>query len=121
METIMRVERGPLYPPICSSGQTEVMTIYDPLTEALREAAARGQTTVELGFGQIEGMIGRPLPASSDQRQWWANSSHSQALAWRAAGFHVEQVYPERRRVRFARGEVGGSYAHRSRIPATLR
>jgi hypothetical protein len=91
---------------------------YDPLTEALRAAAARGQATVELGFGQIEEIIGRRLPASSDQRQWWANTAHSQALAWRTAGFHVEQVYLDRRRVRFARGEVGGSYASRRRMPA---
>jgi hypothetical protein len=91
---------------------------YDPLTEAVRAAAARGQATVELGFGQIEEITGRPLPASSDQRQWWANTAHSQALACRAAGFHVEQVYLDHRRVRFARGEVGG-YADRGRIPTS--
>ncbi|WP_322770012.1 hypothetical protein [Frankia sp. Cr1] len=89
---------------------------YDPLTAYLRAAADRGQATVELGFDQIEEIIGSSLPASSDQRQWWANSSHSQALAWRAAGFQVERVYLDRQRVRFARGTRGGSYADRGRI-----
>ncbi|WP_239342541.1 hypothetical protein [Frankia sp. CiP3] len=92
------------------------MSRYDPLTAYLRVAADHGQATVELGFDQIEEIIGSSLPASSDQRQWWANSSHSQALAWRAAGFHVEQVYLDRQRVRFARGTRGGSYADHGRI-----
>jgi hypothetical protein len=95
---------------------TRQMSRYDPLTDALRAAAARGPGQVELSFSQIEEIVGHPLPESSQQRQWWANSSHTQALAWRAAGFHVEQVYLDRKRVRFARGEVGGSYAAHGRI-----
>ncbi len=96
------------------------MARYDPLTEALRAAAARGQGSVEYGFDEIEGIIDHVLPASAgNTRQWWANNSQVQALAWRAAGFHVEQVYLDRRRVRFARGERGGSYADRGRLPAS--
>jgi len=97
---------------------------YDPLTAYLQAAADRGQGTVDLGFDEIETIIGWSLPASSAGRQWWANSSHSQALAWRAGGFHVDQVYLDRRRVRFARGPRGGSYADRGRragSPATPR
>lgn len=90
---------------------------YDPLTTDLRAEADRDQVVVELGFDQIEGIVGQSLPASSAQRQWWANSSHSQALAWRAAGFRVEQVFLDRRRVRFARGTRGGSHSDR-RQPA---
>jgi hypothetical protein len=82
---------------------------YEALTEALRAAFARGQDTVELGFDQVADLVGG-LPRSADIRQWWANSSQSQALAWRDAGFHVEQVYLDRQRVRFARGQRGGSY-----------
>ena len=82
---------------------------YGPLTDALRAAAARGQAVVDFDFSQVADLVGG-LPASATTRQWWANSSHSQALAWRDAGYHVETVYLDRRRVRFARGEVGGSY-----------
>jgi hypothetical protein len=70
---------------------------YEPLTEALWMAAERGQDTVEFGFEQIGDLVGC-LPPSAAVRQWWANSGHSQALAWRAAGFHVDQVYLDRRR-----------------------
>jgi hypothetical protein len=83
---------------------------YEPLTDVLRAAAARGQSSIEFGFDEIARLVGE-LPPSSGQRQWWANNSLVQALAWRAADFHVEQVYLDRRRVRFARGRVGGSYA----------
>jgi hypothetical protein len=97
---------------------------YDPLTAHLQAMADRGQGTVDLGFDEIEQIIAQALPASSVQRQWWANSSHSQALAWRAAGFHVDQVYLDRRRVRFALGARGGSHADQGRrasVPASTR
>lgn len=55
------------------------------------------------------------LPPSSSGRTWWANNSRSQALAWREAGYHVDQVYLERRRVRFALGQVGGTYRDKGR------
>ena len=92
---------------------------YEPVTEALRVAASRGQGTVEYSFEQLEEIVGQPLPASAGVRQWWANSSQVQSLAWRAAGYHVDQVYLDRRRVRFALGERGGSYADRGGVPAS--
>ena len=91
---------------------------YEPLTDVLRSVAGRGQDTVEFDFDEIDQLVGG-LPESAGLRQWWANSSHSQALAWRAAGFHVDQVWLTRRRVRFARGERGGSYYDRGRVPMT--
>ncbi|MBK5248666.1 MAG: hypothetical protein JJE50_04405 [Actinomycetales bacterium] len=75
---------------------------YEPLTALLRAAASRGQSAVDLDFDVIASAVGG-LPPSADLRQWWANSSHSQALAWRAAGFHVDHVSLDRKRVRFAR------------------
>jgi hypothetical protein len=48
-------------------------------------------------------------------RPWWGNSSHVQAQAWRAAGWHVRDVSLSEGRVVFARGTVGGSYAERRR------
>lgn len=86
---------------------------YDPLTTELRGAADRGRVVVELTFDEVAQLVGG-LPDSARQlRQWWANSSHVQALAWRAAGFHIEQVYLDRGWVRFVRGERGGGTAAR--------
>ena len=82
---------------------------YAPLTELLMERGRRGEATVELDFDAVADAVGG-LPESARRlRQWWANNSHGQALAWRAAGFHVDAVYFDRQRVRFARGEVGGT------------
>ena len=83
---------------------------YSPLTDRLLIAARKGQTTLEMDFAAIADLVGG-LPASAYRlRQWWANNSHGQALAWRAAGFHVDVVYFDRQRVRFAAGERGGTY-----------
>ena len=80
---------------------------YKPLTSKLRAAAARGQETVDLNFDEVGALVGC-LPSSATSRQWWANSSHVQALAWCAAGFHVESVSLDHRRVRFSLGSVVG-------------
>lgn len=90
---------------------------YQPITELLREAAARGQAAVDLDFDTIDHLVGG-LPASADIRQWWANNSQPQALAWRAAEFHVDAVSLDHRRVRFVAGRRGGTYADRGRRPA---
>jgi hypothetical protein len=82
---------------------------YDPLRVLLLAAADRGQGVVELDFNEIARLVGGLPESARTLRSWWANSSHVQALAWRSAGFHVEQVYLDRGRVRFARGERGDS------------
>lgn len=82
---------------------------YDKLTAQLRAAADRQQSTVDLNFDDLAKLVGG-LPASATSRQWWANSSNVQALAWRAAGYHVSSVSLDRRRVRFSLGQVGGSH-----------
>ncbi|MEU8655814.1 DUF7662 domain-containing protein [Actinoplanes philippinensis] len=75
---------------------------YHPLTAALSAASARGQQDVELDFDAIANLV-VGLPSSADLRQWWANTDHPQARAWHAAGYRVQQVYLDRRRVRFSR------------------
>jgi hypothetical protein len=91
---------------------------YQPLQRRLEQLSRRGVTTVEFSFSDIEALTG-PLPASARQyRPWWANDSHSQALAWRAAGWHVETISLDHERVRFARGRRGGTYEDRARQPA---
>ena len=91
---------------------------YEPLQRRLEELARRGDATADFSFSDIEALIG-PLPASARRyRPWWANNSHSQSLAWRAAGWHVDTVSLDREEVRFTRGTQGGTYADRGRQPA---
>lgn len=95
---------------------------YDPLGRALRAAAERGQDVVDLDFEQVAALVGG-LPASAyTYPTWWANNSHSHALAWRDAGYHVQSFSLDRQRVRFARGQVGGSrhdrLANAAAVPA---
>lgn len=85
---------------------------YEPLASHL-SALPSEQTVIELTFAEVDRMVGG-LPASARTlRPWWANSSHGQALAWRSAGWHVDKVDFANRRVRFARGRVGGTRADR--------
>ena len=58
-----------------------------------------GLTTDEwrTSFGEIESVIGFPLPGSARlHRPWWSNQTggngHSQALAWSAAGWETAEV-----------------------------
>jgi uncharacterized protein YraI len=92
---------------------------YWPLTQYLTKAAASGSTTVQLDFAQIADMVTGGLPPSAYRhRAWWSNDSKVEAQAWREAGWHVEAVSLDRRRVTFARGEVGGGYAARKAAEA---
>src|SRR6267378_1781294 len=61
---------------------------------------------MKVGFAYIERIIEAPLPRSATEHhhQWWANQSQgSRAPHWDAAGFKVDGVDLERRRVRFIR------------------
>jgi len=88
---------------------------YGPLRELLAEAASRGDGTIELSFADVDELAGGLPRSARTSRTWWANSSHTQALAWRAADWHVDMVSLDRERVRFTRGQVGGSFADRGR------
>ena len=66
---------------------------YDPLKRYLAE---RTDPVIHLSFGEIERIIGGPLPASARRyRPWWANErsgSHVHASAWMAAGRRTTNV-----------------------------
>jgi hypothetical protein len=66
---------------------------YDPLRVHL---SAREESVVRLTFGDIERIIGGPLPASARRhRPWWANErsgSHVHAMAWMGAGRRTANV-----------------------------
>src|SRR5258708_34782769 len=67
---------------------------YDPLKRYLAE---RTDPVIHLSFGEIERIIGGPLPASARRhRPWWANErsgSHVHASAWMGAGRRTTDVY----------------------------
>ncbi|OKY79116.1 MAG: hypothetical protein BTN85_1622 [Candidatus Methanohalarchaeum thermophilum] len=49
---------------------------------------------IELGFDEIEEILGFNLPeAARKHRAWWANSGHPQCKAWLKAGFRVDEIY----------------------------
>src|SRR5215217_6341635 len=86
---------------------------YDPLREHLAAAASRGHSAVDMDFAQVADLVGGLPPTAYERRQWWSNDSKVQAQAWRAAGWHVDMVSLDHRRVRFTPGQVGGTYAAR--------
>lgn len=68
----------------------------------------KGQSAdnVALGFGEVERLLGSPLPASARRlRTWWTNDvTHTQARnGWLAAGWMVEAVDFEAGVVKFRR------------------
>ncbi|MDX3188632.1 hypothetical protein PV458_09535 [Streptomyces sp. MN03-5084-2B] len=93
---------------------------YEPLRQHLAAFASADRTAAELSFSEIAELVDG-LPASAyESRPWWANSSHTQAQAWRAAGWHVQHVNFDRQRVRFARGAVNGTYVARVRLAGSV-
>lgn len=64
------------------------MAKYDALETHLTH---RGSDEIELGFTEVERIIGDVLPPSATRPQWWANetnpSGHVQCRAWRDAGY----------------------------------
>ncbi len=75
---------------------------YHALFQAL---SASGQDRISLAFGEIEAMLGKPLPASARARQdWWGNrKGASQSAAWMEAGYHVLEVALPQERVTFGK------------------
>ena len=77
------------------------MSYYEPLTRFLED---RRKGTVMLTFQELEGILGRNLPASARKHQaWWANTpSHSHAGAWLRLDWKTSQVDLAGERVTFA-------------------
>lgn len=66
------------------------------------------EVTAQLTFAEVDPHVGGLPPYPRTLRQWWANSFYGQVLAWRDAGWRATVDFPARR-VRFARGRVGGT------------
>jgi hypothetical protein len=77
---------------------------YEPLAERLRSHPEDEWTAT---FGDIEKVLGFPLPASArTYREWWANQrgeGHSQKKGWQDAGWQVSKVALAHERVTFRR------------------
>ena len=53
-------------------------------------------------FGEVEEVLGFPLPSSARQYPaWWANQGRAQSMAWESAGWHTTAVDLERQTVTF--------------------
>ncbi|MFC8502481.1 hypothetical protein ACFUC1_08980 [Pedococcus sp. NPDC057267] len=89
---------------------------YDGLRDRL---ASSDELQLRLTFETVDALVGGLPPSARSLRTWWANSSHSQALAWRSAGWHVQTVDLAGRNVTFARGVVGGTYSLSRMAPAS--
>jgi len=64
---------------------------YYPLFEYLKSQPDSG--VIELGFGKIEQIIGKNLPASARTvRAWWSNSQTAQGRSWLEANWVVDDV-----------------------------
>src|ERR1035441_1564649 len=88
-----------------SEPQWVVVSVYDPLRDFL---ASQVGESVNLSFSQVETILGRVLPQSAhDQDWWWANEEtdttrHVQCESWLNAGWRMSTVDRVRERVRLA-------------------
>jgi hypothetical protein len=79
------------------------MTKYAPLSEFLNHQPL---DEIRLGFGEVEKILGAPLPRSAYEHQaWWANNpeGHSHSRAWHDAGWKTENLNIAGRAVSFRR------------------
>ena len=77
---------------------------YRPLGAYL---ARQPGPTCALTFGEVEALLGRPLPpVAGARRPWWSNHhAHPQAYyGWLAAGWRIAAVDLDHQRVTFRRG-----------------
>ena len=82
------------------------MSKYEPLTQFL---AAQRDEEVPMSFGEIEQVLGFPLPAkASGLRAWWSNNAANNVMtrAWLAAGYVTERVDMGSRRLVFRKADA---------------
>ena len=79
---------------------------YTPLTLYLSRKA-KWTRWIKLQFSQIEGLIGKDLPASAHQNpEWWKNKNSVHAKAWQSIGWNIKEVNLKEKTVIFTRPEV---------------
>lgn len=80
------------------------MANYEALTHHLRNLK---RNQIELGFGDLQQIIGRPLPKAAKSPSWWSNEAAGDTRkgrhrSWFQADFNAE-LQPGRERVSFVR------------------
>jgi hypothetical protein len=86
-----------------------VVTKYAPLSDFLDHQPV---DEVRLAFGEVEKILGAPLPRSAYEHQaWWANNpeGHSHCRAWHDAGWKTENLNITDRTVTFRRVRKSGA------------
>jgi hypothetical protein len=77
---------------------------YEPIRRFLEASDCEG---IDVSFGELEKILGFPLPNSAYRHQaWWANESHgshSHSRSWQDAGWETCQVNTKGKTVRFER------------------
>ncbi len=94
------------------------MSIYEPIKTFLTRASGH---SARLTFGQVEKIIGRPLPKSAYRyREWWSNNptGHSHARSWTSAGWRTEKVDLEKHILVFSKSKSPASPPNRDIKPA---
>jgi hypothetical protein len=85
---------------------------YTPLENYLRDLPL-SQREVTLGFKQIERILNDKLPSSAyEDRRWWEKEkegNHVNARAWSNAGWKVDEVNFNKKRVKFVRVVIARS------------
>jgi hypothetical protein len=80
---------------------------YTPLENHLRDLP-EGQREVSLRFEQIEKILNGKLPSSAyEDRRWWdheTEGNHVSKRAWANAGWKIESLDVNKKRVKFIRG-----------------
>lgn len=79
---------------------------YTPLENYLRELP-KSQMEVTLRFEEIEGILKTQLPSSAyEDRRWWEHEkegNHVKARAWLNAGWKIERLNVNEKRVMLVR------------------
>jgi len=79
---------------------------YAPLENYLRDLS-ESQKEVTLGFDQIEGILNSKLPSSAyEDHRWWEHATegnHVTARAWTKAGWKIESLDVNEKRVQLIR------------------
>jgi hypothetical protein len=68
---------------------------------------AQWKRWLKLQFSEIEGLIGKDLPAAAHKTtEWWTNTKSVQAKAWQSIGWNIKDVNLKEKTVIFTRSQV---------------
>ena len=89
---------------------------YEGLHQHLLAAARRGDRSLQLGFAEIDALVGGLPDSARKHRAWWSNDSQPHAWSWRKAGWVVSAVSQPRGPVTFTAASTGTPRISQARI-----